>query len=117
MLKRFLPLLMLALAGCATMADGSPAEAAARICPPALAAVSVLSAPGALDDDAAAEVRAAGQVVGAVCDVGDVGQVGSLRDVLPLLRRVLELAPIDPADKSAAVIGLAVAEAVFGAMP
>ncbi|MEN6629799.1 MAG: hypothetical protein ABFC42_09150 [Sulfuricella sp.] len=121
MQKKIIALAIAALfvAACASVGQvaKTPAQIAADVCPSVQAVVAVLSVPGAVDPAVEADLLAAGPVISAVCNGGDLVQLADLRNLsanaVPALLKVIQWSPLPPADKQAATLGIAVAQALL----
>lgn len=108
------------LAACATApgnsAPPSPGDIANQICPSIIAVGEVLTVPGAVDPSIAADLEAAAPLVTAACSTGvQLPDLAALHDnALPVLVKLIQLAPIDPGQKASYILGISVARAVLG---
>ena len=119
-MKRILCILAIfALSACATAPGNSaptPADIANQICPSIIAVGEVLTVPGAVDPSIAADLEAAAPLVMAACSTTvQFPDLKALHDnALPVLLKLVQLAPIDPGQKASYILGISVARAVLG---
>lgn len=111
-------LVALSLVACASVGQvaKTPAQVAADICPSVQAVVAVLSVPGAVDPAVDADLLVAAPVVSSVCNGGQLVQLSdlkSLSSIVPVLIKVVNLSPLPPADKQAAILGVAIVQAAL----
>ncbi len=101
--------------GCATTAEvKTPQEIAKQVCPSVTGVLDVLSVPGTLDSGAMSDLAVVKPVVEKVCSAGiEMPDVKSLADVVPVIVKLVNAAPIHDDDKRAAVISIAVVNAAL----
>lgn len=123
MKKLLCVLLVLLVSACATTTttdQPTPAQIAARVCPPLTAGLQVVQTAGVLDPRAAAELAIVVPLVEAVCAAGTAVDASNMQALgttgVPALLKVIAASPLPDDQKAVVTLAIATAHAVLAPM-